>query len=412
MRWTRHPVLVTLFISLLAANWLLATELPFRGIAYTSYQTGEYPVTTSWIPENSGDSQGLTATTVTTENSHRGRGSLRIDFDINAQHPDRSKGEVYVDMRDKPPLFSPSSCWYAPFDLLQQRVTVMAYITSEMLNDDIEHPNGVQIFFKSADDDDNNWGSFYGAWHNITIADVGTWKEISATPSTTKPPGGYIHPQFDPKRIVSVGVKFGTGDESNFNNSGSFFIDDLDWPGGVDPEYGFENVDDSLATLVAANANDASVLVTWYMETLTSNEIAPHPNRTHSDEEIRELIDMLHGLGINVMLKPHVNVLDDDDDDDDDTWRGLIQPGDVDQWFDAYTAFITHYAEMAAELNVELFCVGTEFESLSDSEFIDYWRNVIADVAAIYDGELTYAANWDGYAQASYLVKRNPDLLK
>jgi hypothetical protein len=51
---------------------------------------------------------------------------------------------------------------------------------------------------------------------------------------------------------------------------------------------------------------------------------------------------------------------------------------------------------LAAEVNAEVFCIGTELE-----EFIknrpNYWHNLIKEIKTIYNGKLTYAANWDEF---------------
>ncbi len=385
-------VAASMFCLLDAGRCLPQASTPFRGIAYTSYQEGEYSVTTSWKPQDWIESQGITAVSISTERSFEGEGALKADFMLLAGDPNISQGETLVDLRYKPPLFEAPDCSYAPFDLFQQNVTVKIYVTEELSNEDTEHPNGLQLFFKSIDESEA-WWSFYGEWHNIDPADVGAWKTVSATPSTSPPPGGGMDPLFDPHRIVSVGVKLGTGSGSDFAGVGSFWIDNVDWPAGIEPEYGFENVLDSVESAAVDQVTHASVLVTWYMDDATSSEIHPVAGLTHSDAEVLELIDYFHALGIEVLLKPHVDVLDG-------TWRGWIQPADVDSWFAQYTEFITHYAQMAGNRMVRLFCVGTELESLSGSDFQSSWLAVIAAVEALYLGDLTYAANWDGYAQA------------
>ena len=59
-------------------------------------------------------------------------------------------------------------------------------------------------------------------------------------------------------------------------------------------------------------------------------------------------------------------------------------------WFEQYRAFITHHAELAARIQADVFCVGTELSKLSvyDAE----WRRIIRYVRKIYKGPLTCAA--------------------
>ncbi len=103
------------------------------------------------------------------------------------------------------------------------------------------------------------------------------------------------------------------------------------------------------------------------------------------DDDIVQIAQEAHKLGMKVMLKPQI-------------WfpGGFI--GDLEfpnepersGWFEQYRAFITHHAELAARIQADVFCVGTELSKLSvyDAE----WRKIIRYVRKIYKGPLTYAA--------------------
>lgn len=386
-------ILITSLLIIALSLGFSQDNFEYKGITYTSWTKGEYPNTTSWKPQTWPDSRAIFALEITTDNPCQGQGSLKVYFDAIGGDPAKRKGEAWADLRYHPPLFDSSSCAYAPFDLFQQPVTARVYITPEMYNPDSSKPNGLQLFFKSADDS-NNWWSFYGNWHNIVSSDIGHWKEIEATPDTTPPPFGYKDPLFDPYRIVAVGLKFGTQDNS-YSGSGHFWVDNLNWPGGIEPEYGFENIENSLQTITNIHADVVSVIVTWYMDNSNSINIYPDPIKTHSDSELVALIDLFHSMNMNVMLKPHVDV-------QDSSWRGAIQPANSLQWFSSYQNFIVHYARLADSLNVALFCAGTELESLSGSIFRAYWDGIMANVKGLYNGSITYAANWNGYNQVSF----------
>jgi len=335
VKMVRIKLTFTMYVILLIPTWLNVfssfvfsqSNLIYKGVSYTSWTKGEYPHTTSWKPQTWRDSQAITSVAINTSNLYEGKGSLEIQFNIQAGHPNISKGEVFVDLRFYPPLFEPPFCEYAPFDLFQKTVTAKVHITPEMYNPDTSHPNGLQLFFKSIDKSDPNiWWSFYGTWHNIYSSDMERWKPVSAVPDTTTPFGGYMDPLFDPHAVVAVGLKFGTGDGSNFVTNGKFWMDNFTWSNGIEPKYGFENIENSLQVISDINANYVSVLVTRYMDDFTSVEIEPDSLKTHSDDELIALVDSLHRLDINVMLKPHVDV-------QDGTWRGLIQPSNIEQWF-------------------------------------------------------------------------------
>jgi uncharacterized protein (TIGR03437 family) len=151
-------------------------------------------------------------------------------------------------------------------------------------------------------------------------------------------------------------------------------------------EYTYATATASRNDLAATNANWAGVLVTWYQANITASTIAASNTQTPTDAAVEQAITELHGKGIKVMLKPHVDVLDG-------TWRGNINPVDVDGWFSSYIQFIVKYAQMAAAQNVEMFCIGTELKTVSGSANQVRWIGVINAIRAVYSGPLTYAAN-------------------
>lgn len=137
-----------------------------------------------------------------------------------------------------------------------------------------------------------------------------------------------------------------------------------------------------------------------------------------NDDEVRHAIKLARDNNLKVILKPVVNC-------DDQTWRAWIKfyrpvtaeekaagtTGELDpwgddpviregevkdlaawaRWWNHYQNFLIHYAEIAKEQNVEIFCLGCEMSSTE--EFVDEWRQAIGEVRAIYDGQLVYDIN-------------------
>lgn len=79
-------------------------------------------------------------------------------------------------------------------------------------------------------------------------------------------------------------------------------------------------------------------------------------------------------------------------------WRGAVEFGDdAAAWarfFDGYRGFIVDQARFAQASGVRLFSVGNEYERTTASHEKE-WRAIITAVRAVYQGELTYSANWD-----------------
>ncbi|MBD3354865.1 hypothetical protein GF361_02680 [Candidatus Woesearchaeota archaeon] len=150
---------------------------------------------------------------------------------------------------------------------------------------------------------------------------------------------------------------------------------------------------DSLDKLDVIGTDYIAVLVTQYMDDITSTDIYSDGTKTPSDGSIVQAIEKAHSRGMKVMLKPHIDVKTGD-------WRGDINPSNWNTWFNNYAAFINHYADIAEANGVEIFVVGTELKS-SASRLSD-WQNVISGIKAKYNGSTVYAANWDNYDNVNF----------
>lgn len=108
-------------------------------------------------------------------------------------------------------------------------------------------------------------------------------------------------------------------------------------------------------------------------------------------------IRLAHEANLKVMMKPHIWVAGQG-------WAGDFEPHDEAGWklWEASNrAYILTYAHLADSLDVALFCIGTEYRKTT-AKRPDYWRKLIQEVRTIYDGPVTYAANWDEYANISF----------
>jgi len=67
----------------------------------------------------------------------------------------------------------------------------------------------------------------------------------------------------------------------------------------------------------------------------------------------------------------------------------------------SYEAYILKLAKVAADLEVDMFSVGTELKQFAIKRPA-YWQQLIKKVRKIYKGQLTYSANWDEYQKISF----------
>ena len=154
----------------------------------------------------------------------------------------------------------------------------------------------------------------------------------------------------------------------------------------------------STAAIRANGANYVSVMVTQYMQTSTSNVIAPETTSSPgynssqdslspTDSAVISALQDAHDQGLTVFLKPQVDSLDG-------VFRGNFQPTSPADWFASYQTFILHYAQIASENKVGGLIIGTELISLSGSAYKTYWDNIIAQIRSNYpDLTLAYGAN-------------------
>ncbi len=152
----------------------------------------------------------------------------------------------------------------------------------------------------------------------------------------------------------------------------------------------------SLQWLRSTGADWIALIVTAHQDGISATTIdRTHPS-TPTDEDLIRAIELAHNLGLKVMLKPHLDLFNEVPGG---PWRGDIGKAFTTEaqwsaWFNAYKAFINHYAALAQTHGVEQFCIGTEL--LGTTHRANDWRAVAAGVRAIYKGPIVYAALKEG----------------
>lgn len=101
---------------------------------------------------------------------------------------------------------------------------------------------------------------------------------------------------------------------------------------------------------------------------------------------------------MGVMLKPHLAYWGTRF-----SWRGDIafqQDAEWNRFFDHYRDWIVTMARVAQRYGVPILCIGLEYAQTLGHEA--QWRRVIGAIREVYDGKLTYGANWDEYQQVRF----------
>ena len=104
-----------------------------------------------------------------------------------------------------------------------------------------------------------------------------------------------------------------------------------------------------------------------------------------SDDGLRTAIRQAHGLGLAVLVKPHVWV--------PQSWAGAVEPGSEDAWriwFARYDAELKRIASIAAEEGASALSIGTE---LAKTTHRPEWSGLIATARAAFPRTLVYIAH-------------------
>lgn len=155
--------------------------------------------------------------------------------------------------------------------------------------------------------------------------------------------------------------------------------------------YRTEQAVDSMRKLRETGSEWIALSFWTWQENIHSTHIAYDYGYTVTDRDIAFAVERAKELGLKVCLKPVVN-------SGDGIWRAHIgfplEDGASmywDKWFQSYTNFILHYAELAEELGCEMLCIGCEMIKTESQS--NRWRELIERIRQVYSGPLIYNAN-------------------
>jgi hypothetical protein len=124
--------------------------------------------------------------------------------------------------------------------------------------------------------------------------------------------------------------------------------------------------------------------------------VVMHRRRPEDTRWLTRPIAEAHRLGLKIMIKPHLAYWGSPF-----RWRGDIAFETEAQWqrfFRQYEAWVTRLAAVCRD--ADAFVIGVELDRTVHRA--DDWRRVIAAVRGVFDGNLTYAANWSHYQDVPF----------
>jgi hypothetical protein len=122
----------------------------------------------------------------------------------------------------------------------------------------------------------------------------------------------------------------------------------------------------------------------------------PEIHLGEDDTELRRLIRRARVAGFRIFLLPRLEA--PSFFSKPFPWRGDIampSAGDWETFHRNYEAMILHYARLAQQEGVDLLAIGLEYRQ-SSLHFPDRWRRIAGAVRTVFEGRLTYSANWWG----------------
>lgn len=150
--------------------------------------------------------------------------------------------------------------------------------------------------------------------------------------------------------------------------------------------------DSTLETLSDLGATHLSLVSFGFQQDASAPEIRFRPDvRWYSESEsgARSVAVRARAHGLGVILKPQIWL-------QGGAWTADIdfaREADWTIWESQYREYLMHTARLAEAIGAELLIVGTELANPVRTRE-EFWRRLIADIRTVYDGKLTYGANW------------------
>lgn len=150
--------------------------------------------------------------------------------------------------------------------------------------------------------------------------------------------------------------------------------------------------DSTLAAIRDLGATHVTLVSFGFQENASAPAIRFSPDvRWYSESTTgaKAIAERARAFGLGIILKPQLWLRGG-------AWTADIGFADEQDWLaweSDYRDFLLHTARLAAEIDADMLIIGTE---LSDSvqKRPAFWRSLIEDVRNVFDGKLTYGANW------------------
>jgi hypothetical protein len=158
---------------------------------------------------------------------------------------------------------------------------------------------------------------------------------------------------------------------------------------------------ETIQSVIEVNANWVTLMPFGFMKTTSEVSIQYNTKRQwwgETKEGISATATEFHSEKIKIMLKPQIWI-------PNGGFTGQIAMKNEQDWITFeknYETFILSYAQVASDLQLDLFCIGTELNNFVISR-PEFWKQLLLKIKKIYKGKLTYAENWDTYQDVPFI---------
>jgi len=156
------------------------------------------------------------------------------------------------------------------------------------------------------------------------------------------------------------------------------------------PDYTWGKAQRIVNYIVGLHANSLCISFPFYTAGITASAVGAKAT-TPSPARLAILIQEARRAGLRVSIRP---ILNEASLDPPAGWRGAIEPADRDEWFASYQRLLLPYAQVAQQYGAATFTIGTELDSMEGDP---HWTALIAAVAGVFHGQISYDVNWSDY---------------
>ena len=164
----------------------------------------------NWRVQDAPDTRGITGITWVDDENY-----WAVNANISSSSSSNNSGEVFLDFRYDLPEYE----YNGPLNLLGRELKFRVKAPEGFIGDP-DHVSWAQVYVK-----DEEYDYQYGQYANIYNADG--WYMVTLTPQYGDVEGGKTSPDFDPTRIVNIGIKFSCTPGSEVDYRGNLFIENF-----------------------------------------------------------------------------------------------------------------------------------------------------------------------------------------